>query len=103
MTSPAPALVWFRKDLRLTDNPALQAALKSHAPVICLFVLDTETEGALPVGGAAAWWLHHSLAALERDLKDRGAALVLRRGNAEEIVPELCAKADVGAVYWNRV
>ena len=97
-----PSLVWFRKDLRLSDNPALGAALRRGAPVACLFVLDSETEGALPVGGAAAWWLHRSLAALCDDIAARGGGLILRRGGAREIVPRVCAALDVGAVYWNR-
>ena len=100
MTSPS--LIWFRKDLRLTDNPALHAALKRQSPVICLFVLDDETEGSLPMGGASAWWLHHSLAALDTALRDRGGKLILRRGQALPILEDLCQAADVGAVYWNR-
>ena len=55
----APALVWFRRDLRLADNPALAAAARGGA-VVPVFVLDPAD---MP-GGASAWWLHGSLAAL---------------------------------------
>ncbi|MFX8700488.1 deoxyribodipyrimidine photo-lyase, partial [Acinetobacter baumannii] len=49
MPSPPPIIVWFRDDLRLSDHPALHAAAKSGAPVICLHVLD-ETAGRSPGG-----------------------------------------------------
>lgn len=96
------SLVWFRKDLRLSDNPALHAALTRGAPVACLFVLDTTSEGALPVGGAAAWWLHHSLQSLRDDIAARGGTLILRRGDPTEIVPETVRAVGADAVFWNR-
>ncbi len=66
--SPAPCIVWFRDDLRLSDHPALHAAADRGAPVICLYVLD-ETAARCPrrpLGGAARWWLAQSLRALAR-------------------------------------
>lgn len=98
----SPSLVWFRKDLRLSDNPALDAALARGGPILCVFVLDEATEGAAPLGGAAGWWLHHSLAALDADIKARSGRLILRRGDASEILPALCEETEAGAVFWNR-
>ena len=98
----SPSLVLFRDDLRLADNPALRAAIDRGEPIIALYVLDEESPGIRPLGGAARWWLHHSLASLDERLRDRGAQLVLRRGPAERIVREVVADADAGAVYWNR-
>ena len=100
MTSPS--LVWFRDDLRLADNPALRAALDRDEPVIGLYVLDEESPGVRPLGGAARWWLHHSLASLGDRLRERGGALVLRRGAARDVVPAVVADTDAGAVFWNR-
>jgi uncharacterized protein len=81
-----PILLWFRTDLRLSDQPALAAALASGAPVIPVFVLDETSPGKWAPGGASRWWLHHSLAALDADLRELGSALVLRRGvYAEEV------------------
>ncbi|WP_091036566.1 cryptochrome/photolyase family protein [Microbacterium oxydans] len=100
MTSPS--LVWFRDDLRLADNPALRAAIDRGEPVIALYVLDEESPGIRPLGGAARWWLHHSLASLDERLRERGGALVLRRGAAEHVVREAVADAGAGAVFWNR-
>ncbi|HEY9213876.1 MAG TPA: FAD-binding domain-containing protein [Ancylobacter sp.] len=58
----SPALVWPRDDLRLGDNPAIQAALVSERPIFLLYVRDEESAGLRPLGGAARWWLGRSLA-----------------------------------------
>jgi deoxyribodipyrimidine photo-lyase len=96
-----PAILWFRQDLRLTDNPALLAAVASGRPLIPLHVLD-ETQPFAP-GGASRWWLHHSLDALSRDLAARGAPLVLARGGAQAVLEKLIEETGAGAVYWNRL
>ncbi len=95
-----PALLWFRQDLRLSDNPALAAATTTGAPIIPVFVLD-ETVAHAP-GAASNWWLHHSLASLQADLKKIGSPLVLRRGEAAEIIPQLVKETNAGHVFWNR-
>lgn len=97
-----PSLVWFRKDLRLSDNPALAAAVSRRAPILCVFIKDETTEGALPVGAAAAWWLHHSLTALSKSLSRIGGNLIFEAGDPAAILKELCATQDVGAIFWNR-
>ena len=97
-----PIIVWFRRDLRLTDNPALAEAVRRGAPVLPLYVLDDETPGRFRDGGAARWWLHGSLAALAADLARLGLRLVLRRGAAEIVVPAVAMEAGAGAVLWNR-
>jgi deoxyribodipyrimidine photo-lyase len=98
--SAVPTIVWFRQDLRLADNPALTAAAERGAPVLPLFVLDDS--GDWTPGGASRWWLHHSLAALERHLRELGAPLCLRRGKAAEILPRVVRETGAGAVLWNR-
>ena len=98
----SPAVVWFRDDLRLGDNPALRAALERDSPVIALFVLDEESDGVRPLGGAARWYLHGSLASLDERLRERGGRLVLRRGPAERVVSETVRDAGAAAVFWNR-
>uniref|UniRef100_UPI003BAC90F5 cryptochrome/photolyase family protein n=1 Tax=Stappia sp. TaxID=1870903 RepID=UPI003BAC90F5 len=100
--SPASVLVWFRDDLRTDDNPALAAALSDGMPVIGLFLLDEDTDSARAPGGAARWWLHHSLEALAEKLSALGIPLVLRRGKALDEVPRLAAEASAGAIVWNR-
>ncbi|HYP72733.1 MAG TPA: deoxyribodipyrimidine photo-lyase, partial [Microbacterium sp.] len=98
----SPTLVWFRDDLRLADNPALRAAVDRGEPVIGVFVLDEVSPGVRSLGGAARWWLHHSLAELGQRLREKGSVLVLRRGAAGEQIPTLVAETGAGAVYWNR-
>ncbi|HEX2761617.1 MAG TPA: deoxyribodipyrimidine photo-lyase, partial [Rhizomicrobium sp.] len=91
----------FRQDLRLSDNPALTAALAGHA-VIAVYVLDDETAGRHRLGGASRWWLHHSLAALTRDIEKRGGRLILRRGKKEDAVLRLVEETNAQAVFWNK-
>ncbi|MFN4164410.1 MAG: cryptochrome/photolyase family protein [Ferrovibrio sp.] len=99
-SSSSPVILWFRQDLRLNDNPALAAAAASGRPVIALYVLDT---AARQMGGASLWWLHHSLGALADELKRRyGLNLVLRRGDARQILPALVRETGATAVLWNR-
>lgn len=97
-----PALVWFREDLRLGDNPALVAAVDSGQPVLCIYVHDEVSPEVRPLGGAARWWLHGSLEALRAALRDAGADLLVIRGAARDLIPRVAAAADAGSVFWNR-
>ena len=98
----SPSIVWLRDDLRLADNPALRAAIDRDEPIVVLYVLDEESPGIRPFGGAARWWLHHSLASLSVRLRELGATLTLRRGPAARVVREAVADAGASAVFWNR-
>jgi deoxyribodipyrimidine photo-lyase len=97
-----PAIVWFRNDLRLADNPALAAADASGKPLVLLYLLDEETPGTRPLGGASKWWLDKSLRALCETIARRGGRLVLRRGRAEAELAGLVKETGADAVYWNR-
>ena len=103
MTSTATAIVWFRRDLRLTDNPALAAACESAGRIVALYVHAPEEEGEWQPGAASRWWLHHSLARLGESLRERGGELCIRRGPTLPAL--LTAARETGAtrVYWNRV
>ena len=98
----SPTLLWFRQDLRLSDNAALAAALARGGPVIPLYIRDDEGEGAWSPGAAVRWWLHHSLAALDESLRERGSRLILRRGNSARVLDELVRATGAGAIHWNR-
>lgn len=97
-----PVIVWFRQDLRLADNRALSAAIDSQAPLVCVYVLDDDTPGPWKIGAAQRVYLHHSLQALQAGLSERGAILVLRRGDARTIIPDLVAEIGAQSVFWNR-
>ena len=98
----APALLWFRQDLRLSDNPALAAALERRSPVIPVFIWAPEEEKDWPPGAASRWWLHHSLASLSAELERRGSRLIIRRGPTAAALGRLVAESGAGAVLWNR-
>ena len=102
MIDSALTIVWFRADLRVADNPALFEASRGDKPVIGLYIFDDETPGEWGIGGAAKWWLHHSLVALEQSLTKIGGALVLRQGNAADVLAEVVHETNAGKVYWNR-
>jgi deoxyribodipyrimidine photo-lyase len=98
-TSDAPAILWFRNDLRLADHVALHAAIDSGRPVLPVFILDEQAAGAWAEGAASRWWLHHSLAALQRSLAGRGSSLMLRRGDSITIVGDLVRQTGASNVF----
>jgi len=100
MPDAAPVLLWFRRDLRLDDHPALTAAAAAGRPLLPVFILEEEAPWA--PGGAARWWLHRSLAALAETLAARGLPLILRRGDPVAVLPELAAAVGATAVHWSR-
>ncbi|MGD9785952.1 MAG: deoxyribodipyrimidine photo-lyase [Hyphomicrobiaceae bacterium] len=100
--SDAPILLWYRNDLRLSDHPALAAAVARGNPVIPVFVFDEESPGRWAPGGASRWWLAGSLKALDAALRERGSRLLLRRGRADEILGALAHDTGAGAVHFSR-
>ncbi len=98
------AIVWFRKDLRLFDNPALAQASESELPVVPVFILDDDThrDNDWAVGAASRWWLDASLRQLQASLSEKGLSLVLRRGKALDCLEQLIAQTGATQLYWNR-
>ena len=99
MPDRAPAIVWFRQDLRLTDNPALLAAVQRGRPVLPIYILDDKNAQEWRMGGASRWWLHESLKKLDQSLQGR---LLLLRGDATAILPGLIDEVNAESVHWNR-
>ncbi|MEM7650764.1 MAG: deoxyribodipyrimidine photo-lyase [Pseudomonadota bacterium] len=93
------ALLWFRQDLRLSDNPALNHALDEGYAVLPVYILDDENAGQWKRGGASRWWLHESLKSLNDDLREH---LVFRAGDASKVIHELIDETGAAAVFWNR-
>ncbi|MBX5452833.1 MAG: DNA photolyase family protein [Acidobacteriia bacterium] len=98
-----PAIVWFRNDLRISDNPALRAASALGQPIVPVYILDEHAPGTWAAGGAARWWLHHSLAALKSSFAKSGLDLLLLRGPAALVLPRLVRETGARAVFWNRL
>ncbi len=97
-----PAIVWFRDDLRVSDQPALKAAAESGLPLLCIYILDETSAGIRPLGGASRWWLHHSLARLGESLARMGGRLDILRGSALDVVPALAKASGAKAIFWTR-
>jgi len=98
----APVLVWFRNDLRVSDQPALSAAAKTGQPIITLYLLDEVSRGTRVLGGAARWWLAGSLREHAKKMKSLGASLVLRRGEALKIIPAIVSETKTVRIHWTR-
>lgn len=97
------AIVWFRRDFRLADNPALDAARNECARIIPVYIHDPDAERPWSPGAASRWWLHHALGDLQDRLAERGARLVIRSGSAQRELERLIDETGAGAVYWNRL
>ncbi len=100
--SASTILLWYRRDLRLDDHPALTAALETGAIVIPVHVLDEAASGAWAPGGASRWWLHVSLSSLAAGLEAKGSRLILRRGDTVSVLRDLAAETGAEAVYCTR-
>ena len=102
-----PVLLWFRQDLRLTDNPALQAAIERGSPIVPLFIHAPDEEAEWAPGGAARWWQHQSLSALDASLRSLGSRLILRSASTgaaatQRMLLQLIEETGADAVFWNR-
>ncbi len=96
------AIVWFRRDLRLTDHPALAAALESAERVVALYIHAPEEEAPWAPGAASRWWLHHSLQALDAALAERGARLTIAAGPSLDALLAVARECGAHHVHWNR-
>lgn len=99
MTGPSgagasTAVIWFRRDLRLADNPALRTAVDGHDRLVALFVHDPAL--ARPSGANRLAFLHGCLDALDADLEGH---LLERAGDPVAVVPRLAAEVGAGTVY----
>jgi deoxyribodipyrimidine photo-lyase len=92
------AIYWFRQDLRLSDNPALSAAA-SDSEVLPIYILDDVNAGEYSMGAASRSWLHHSLIALNKQLKGK---LKVYKGDPANILLEIAKNYSVDSIYWNR-
>lgn len=95
------SIVWFRRDLRVDDNPALSAAADRGA-VLPIYIHAPEEEEPWAPGAASRVWLHHSLEALAGRLRDLGTELRIFYGNSVETLMRIVGETDADAIYYNR-
>ncbi|AWJ84984.1 deoxyribodipyrimidine photolyase [Azospirillum sp. TSH58] len=101
-TDQSPILVWFRNDLRLADNPALNAAAEDGAPVIPVYIREKDAHDPWLPGAASRWWLHGSLERLGKALAKLGSPLVLRSGDPAAVLAALAEETGADTVLCNR-
>ena len=97
-------VVWFRRDLRLEDNPALVAAARSGGMVIPVFIWAPEEEGHFLPGRVSRWWLKQSLIHLQQSLASLGAPLILRRApDALSVLLQIIETTGASRVFYNHL
>lgn len=93
-------ILWFRRDLRLSDHPMLAAAVATGRPLLPVFILDAQAES---LGAAAKWRLGLGLQMFAQTLARMGQRLILRRGDALDVVQALIAETGAAGVLWQRM
>lgn len=96
------SLMWFRRDLRLHDNPALTAALDGFSKTILCFTLDPAILKARETGAPRIRFFLQTLQALESEIEKRGGHLTLIEGAPDQVLPDLASAHAVDALFWNR-
>ena len=97
----APHIVWLRRDLRMADHPTLYAAAQA-GPVIPVYVLDDARAGDHAYGGASKVWLHHSLESLGKSYGAHNSRIVLRRGDAPQVLAALADETGATCIHAMR-
>jgi deoxyribodipyrimidine photo-lyase len=92
-------LLWFRRDLRLADNPALHAAIAADLPIVPVFLWDPQDQTPPAPGAASRWWLHQSLLRLDESLGSHGSRLILRSGPAAASLARIAAESGARRIF----
>ncbi len=94
-------IVWFRRDLRLDDHPALAAAA-NRGRVVPVYIHDPrDSSRRWGAGGASKWWLHKSLHSISEQLSELGSPLVIRRGDPAEQLRAVAELTGADRVMFN--
>ena len=93
---------WFRRDLRLEDNTALDQALASGLPVLPIFIFDTNITDELPRDDARISYIHETLSNINSNLQKAGSSLYVLKGDPEEKWKELILSFEIKAVFINK-
>lgn len=96
------SLFWFKRDLRIEDNTGLFYAASESREVVPVYVLEDGILSAHPPQSKRLAFVADALRNLDKDLRALGSKLLVLRGRADEIIPELITKLGIEAVYTNR-
>ena len=91
-------IMWFRQDLRISDNPALLTAIENGV-VMPIYIFEEQVGDNRKIGSASKWWLHHSLKSLNQSLDNK---LNFYCGDAKEILENLVTDFEIAGIFWNR-
>ena len=96
-------ILWLRRDLRISNNPALDHALSLNLSVIPIYIHDEESSGEWSPGAASKWWLHHSLEKMNKSLDKLGLGLHFFQGNPLEVISKLVSETNAVTICLNRL
>jgi deoxyribodipyrimidine photo-lyase len=99
----AISILWFRRDLRLHDNAALDWARDNSDMVIPVYIHSPEEEKPWVPGAASCWWLHHSLAALKKKLAASGMKLHFYSGDSVDVINSIIDETGADTLIYNRL
>ena len=97
------SILWFRRDLRLHDNAALDWACKNSKAIIPVYIHSPLEEKNWAPGSASRWWLHQSLLALEKKLADKGLKLHFFSGNSVDVLLDIIDETDADQLVYNKL
>jgi deoxyribodipyrimidine photo-lyase len=95
-------IYWFRRDLRLDDNSALNQALKSGLPVLLMFIFDTNITNELPADDPRVSFIYERLSSINYELKKSGSSVSVLKGDPVKIWNEVIVSYDINSVYINK-
>lgn len=94
------AIIWFRNDLRLYDNNALDYAYRNNYSVIFLYILDNTNN----IGETSKWFLYKALLSLKNDIKIKyNTELIIKNGETKNILNSIIKKYNVESILYNKV
>ena len=94
-------VVWFKRDLRLNDNPAISDAINRNLPIICLFNLDSQRIGRADVSAIHIEWELDCLRSLSKDIHQLGGVIKFNYGNIFEALEKLNLEYDIDSIIAN--
>ncbi|MEB3315908.1 MAG: deoxyribodipyrimidine photo-lyase, partial [Candidatus Melainabacteria bacterium] len=109
MTAVPLAIILFRNDLRLADNPALHYAISQGKKILPVFIYEDHFDNGDEanferLGAATKLWLYYSLKSLSESISEHGSKLLILKGNQRVVLNALIDKFEnsINSVYWNR-